>query len=457
MAWNIRKMSFIIGAGFSKNISNRYMSWWELMQDIVKEMYDKDIAFHNMSVDDIIKKVGYLEIASEYVRRKGYHEAIEDYIEKRTPVLVDNNNGGHNLELNGRTIEYNVDTSIHKALLDRKNYTKETRKAIYGLTKLIPTLALAMVIFNYRGALSSKVFNRWLESVPFGILGSKILLPAVSMLSAHSKSLKEMTFSLIEHSSLLWNSGIELDADGKVSSVYGGIDTLYIDTIEEYVTLPTEVAKNIYGTLNIRLEEIEKAIGRGFYDQMNEYWCLVLVSIYCFLIRHKNDLKDENDNNEMRRRCHKLYTDICGYDSVLGKLTSSDAYQVRYAVSELELLIRVDGVKNHMTEISYLIFHIADKSCATVYNGLLLIIKLIKKHPDIFRKEGLREGLILMLNNYKSYFNGSDSESWDINARKEVIERMLMHISKYLTEIGYPVHTWDNYKPEFWINEKLEQ
>lgn len=427
------------------------------MQDIVKEMYDKDIAFHNMSVDDIIKKVGYLEIASEYVRRKGYHEAIEDYIEKRTPVLVDNNNGGHNLELNGRTIEYNVDTSIHKALLDRKNYTKETRKAIYGLTKLIPTLALAMVIFNYRGALSSKVFNRWLESVPFGILGSKILLPAVSMLSAHSKSLKEMTFSLIEHSSLLWNSGIELDADGKVSSVYGGIDTLYIDTIEEYVTLPTEVAKNIYGTLNIRLEEIEKAIGRGFYDQMNEYWCLVLVSIYCFLIRHKNDLKDENDNNEMRRRCHKLYTDICGYDSVLGKLTSSDAYQVRYAVSELELLIRVDGVKNHMTEISYLIFHIADKSCATVYNGLLLIIKLIKKHPDIFRKEGLREGLILMLNNYKSYFNGSDSESWDINARKEVIERMLMHISKYLTEIGYPVHTWDNYKPEFWINEKLEQ
>lgn len=433
------------------------MSWWELMQDIVKEMYDKDIAFHNMSVDDIIKKVGYLEIASEYVRRKGYHEAIEDYIEKRTPVLVDNNNGGHNLELNGRTIEYNVDTSIHKALLDRKNYTKETRKAIYGLTKLIPTLALAMVIFNYRGALSSKVFNRWLESVPFGILGSKILLPAVSMLSAHSKSLKEMTFSLIEHSSLLWNSGIELDADGKVSSVYGGIDTLYIDTIEEYVTLPTEVAKNIYGTLNIRLEEIEKAIGRGFYDQMNEYWCLVLVSIYCFLIRHKNDLKDENDNNEMRRRCHKLYTDICGYDSVLGKLTSSDAYQVRYAVSELELLIRVDGVKNHMTEISYLIFHIADKSCATVYNGLLLIIKLIKKHPDIFRKEGLREGLILMLNNYKSYFNGSDSESWDINARKEVIERMLMHISKYLTEIGYPVHTWDNYKPEFWINEKLEQ
>lgn len=118
IAWNIRKMSFIIGAGFSKNISNKYMSWWELMQDMVKEMYSKDIGFHNMSTDDIIKKIGYLGIASEYVRRKGYHEAIDDYIEKRTPYLVENEEGGFDLEFNGQIVERNVDTSLHKTLLN---------------------------------------------------------------------------------------------------------------------------------------------------------------------------------------------------------------------------------------------------------------------------------------------------------------------------------------------------
>lgn len=350
----------------------------------------------------------------------------------------------------------NEDNTILLKCLKRNNYTAEIKKAIVGLTKLAPTLAIAMVIFNYRGALSSKVFNKWLRNVPNGILGSKVLLPAISMLSVHNKSLKEMTFRLIEHSSWLWNTGIHLGTDGNVSSVYEGVDTLYIDSIEEYVTIPNDLAKTIYISLNKRLDEIEKAIGRGFFDQMNEYWCQVLVSIYCFLIRHNDVLRSENDYNDIKNRCHKLYKDLCGYDSVLGKLTSSETSRVSYAISELEMLINTDGIKNHITEISYLIFHIADKSCSTVYNGLLLIIKLFKKHPNFFKRNELKDGLALMLNNYKPYFKGVDSEAWNINARKEIVERMLIDTNKYLTEIGCLVHVWDNYKSEFWINENVK-
>lgn len=407
----------------------RPSSWQGLLQDIIDINYDN----------------------SQWQK----HDNLSAFVEHGLD-LTDDDNYKYRLALKilhkGSNIK-SEDNSILLKCLKKENYTEEIRKAIYELTKLTPTLALAMVIFNYRSALSSKVFNRWLRCVPNGILGNNILLPAVSMSSKRSKPLREKTFSLIAQSSSLWNTGIEFDVTGKVSSVYGGVDTLYIDSIEKYVTIPTDLAKKIYNTLNRRLEEIEKAIGRGFLDQMSEYWCVVLVSIYCFLIRHRADLKGEDDYYEIGSKCHILYTDICGYETVLGKLTSTETYRVSDAITELEMLINTDGIKSHLTEISYLVFHIVDKSCPTVYNGLRLIIKLIKKHPNIFRNEGLRNGLILILNNYKPYFNRKDSEDWNINARKEVVERMLMKINKFLTRIGYPVHEWDNYKPEFWINE----
>ncbi|MCH3993742.1 MAG: hypothetical protein LKE54_01560 [Prevotella sp.] len=80
-------VSFIIGAGFSKNISNRFLSWKELFHDMMVEMYTEERQTWRASDDDLIGKYGYLGIASDYVRRKGYHEAIDSYIEERTPVL----------------------------------------------------------------------------------------------------------------------------------------------------------------------------------------------------------------------------------------------------------------------------------------------------------------------------------------------------------------------------------
>lgn len=116
------KMSFIIGAGFSKNISSKYLSWKELLHDMITEMYEDERQTWHASDDDLINKYGYLGIASEYVRRKGYHEAIDDYISERTPVLV-NDNGTYELKLNNKTMvdqsgeSIPVDVSCHKLLL----------------------------------------------------------------------------------------------------------------------------------------------------------------------------------------------------------------------------------------------------------------------------------------------------------------------------------------------------
>ena len=347
----------------------------------------------------------------------------------------------------------NDDNSILLKCIRKSDYTRDIKKALLNLTKMKPTLAIAMILFNNRRALSPSTFSNWLKNAPDNIIGSKVLLPAIASLSRHNPILKERTFRLVENSTSLWSTGISLDNEGNVSSIYGGLETLYIDSIEEYVTLPSYVSKKIYNTIESRLDEIQKAINKRLMDQFDEYWTRILVSMRCFLIRHKSDFQKEKTYGDVLYRCKKLYSEICGYDSILGKLTDNNAYRVNLAISELDNVIHTDGVNKHLVEISYLLFHISDFSCAAIYNGLSLIIRLIKKHPNVFKKENLKEGLVLLLNNYKAYFNREDSLEWNLNARKEVIEKLLMSVNDFLSSIGSSVDVWDNYQPMFWINK----
>ena len=120
---NNKSLSFIIGAGFSRNMSDRFVDWSGLLKPIVKEMYNID---DDNDVWHKIEEIGYLGIAEEYVRRKGYHEAIDVYIEQHTPIIIRKGNSG---ELNETDdTEYIVmqnneevdiaDITCHKLLFD---------------------------------------------------------------------------------------------------------------------------------------------------------------------------------------------------------------------------------------------------------------------------------------------------------------------------------------------------
>ena len=86
---NIRKcieketLSFIIGAGFSKNISQSFPLWKDLLTPLMLELYPecntRDKTIKESKINQLIAEKTYLGIASEYVRRKGYHEAIDIY------------------------------------------------------------------------------------------------------------------------------------------------------------------------------------------------------------------------------------------------------------------------------------------------------------------------------------------------------------------------------------------
>ena len=117
-------ISFIIGAGFSKNISEEFPLWEDLMSPLVEELYPeccvKNEKIKKQRIKRIIAEKSYLGIASEYVRRCGYHEAIDLYIEQNMPYLVRREDGKYDLMRHNEVLDTNPSIECHKKLLALK-------------------------------------------------------------------------------------------------------------------------------------------------------------------------------------------------------------------------------------------------------------------------------------------------------------------------------------------------
>lgn len=100
------KVSLLVGSGFSKNISEKFPTWSELLYDMVYEMYKPEIEFQvnardnkklkatqdrttkiQQLIEEIIKREGYLELVSQYIKQKGFRESIDAYIEEHIPNI----------------------------------------------------------------------------------------------------------------------------------------------------------------------------------------------------------------------------------------------------------------------------------------------------------------------------------------------------------------------------------
>lgn len=106
-----RRVSILVGAGFSKNACPVFPSWNELLFDMVVELYQDEIEtallryrklnplssislaeFQKKEVPILLSRKGYLRVVSDYINRKGFRESIEQYIEERVPFIDAANN-----------------------------------------------------------------------------------------------------------------------------------------------------------------------------------------------------------------------------------------------------------------------------------------------------------------------------------------------------------------------------
>jgi len=130
-------MSLLVGAGFSKNVHEAFLSWDELLFDLTEELFCDEIntAYHQQNrsaqkvklpltsftkekCKEIASRLGYLEIVTEYIRRKGYPEAIATYIEERTPAIEKYGND-FVLKIREDSIKIKADRlSLHRKLIE---------------------------------------------------------------------------------------------------------------------------------------------------------------------------------------------------------------------------------------------------------------------------------------------------------------------------------------------------
>lgn len=134
---NNGEVSAMIGAGFSKNVYKDYPLWDDLLHDMVYQLYQSEIdlgfqtQMHNnpnvktckdkycqSKIKEITGREGYLDIVSLYIKKKGYREAVETYIEECIPN-IDEKSLLLSLRRTGETMQLkNSDFDAHKKLLE---------------------------------------------------------------------------------------------------------------------------------------------------------------------------------------------------------------------------------------------------------------------------------------------------------------------------------------------------
>jgi len=131
-----KRMSLLVGAGFSKNASPLFCDWEQLLYDLTfflykTEIHDSFVALWKDPIKDAefsdycwkqvaqrLSNKGYLETVSEYIKKKGYPQSIIAYIEDRTPEIEINKNNTISLKFNGEVSTLSEDAlALHKAIL----------------------------------------------------------------------------------------------------------------------------------------------------------------------------------------------------------------------------------------------------------------------------------------------------------------------------------------------------
>lgn len=134
-------LSALVGAGFSKNVSNQFLGWGELLYDMIGELYEIDIKRHYDNylhlnrdvlsdlkdenevkkeyIKEITQKEDYLDIVSKYIKKKGFRESLEIYIESKVPYVSIDKDNNIVLTIGGKVIEKVSEQffSAHKELL----------------------------------------------------------------------------------------------------------------------------------------------------------------------------------------------------------------------------------------------------------------------------------------------------------------------------------------------------
>lgn len=138
--YDAEMVSALVGAGFTKNAYTKAKDWSGMLEELVEvayademeEMY-QDYVHKRFSVDvkpfgekkgDFVKRIierdGYLGVVSCFIKKKGYREAIDYYLETHIPCFYKKSEGKYGVHGDDEIVLTDKDFTVHQRFLKGK-------------------------------------------------------------------------------------------------------------------------------------------------------------------------------------------------------------------------------------------------------------------------------------------------------------------------------------------------
>lgn len=251
-----KSLSIMVGAGFSKNAIQDYPSWNEMLYDLVIDLHKRDIdkewdlyrkvihgpylpegTFIKNKVDEYISTVGYLDIVSQYIKKKGIREAMDVYIEKHLPYILGPYKDqrlhvlykGEKKELGTESLSAhkelltcnwkNVFTTNYDNVLDVTNTVFDLGYKVYTADYHLSQLGKTPGIIKVHGSLAEDTLTS-----PFEFDNDKSIRYIISKEDYDQYAEKHQAFSYLMRTSLLTNSFLLVGFSGNDPNFLGWLE-----------------------------------------------------------------------------------------------------------------------------------------------------------------------------------------------------------------------------------------
>ena len=249
--------------------------------------------------------------------------------------------------------------------------------------------------------------------------------------------LREIILDGIRDTNLCWHNGISNDG---VRFYFMGSKQLDINKIHNYVSFDDRTLDILYTRLKDSLDQLIKYKEDYVMVTLLDFdrYDLVL-DMLRFILKNKEYLEAKNDFSSTKSDIENYVR----YDSLFIMLSSDDGKILDRGLDLLNVVLACDEDNDYSAEVDVVLSRIITRKD-------ILLEKCIKAAASALNKKSLLNKDIFVskyktiLKLYSRYYQTIDSEvSWPIDARKEYMEKYIIHINESLKS------HW-NVSEEFW-------
>jgi len=238
--------------------------------------------------------------------------------------------------------------------------------------------------------------------------------------------LREIILDGIRNTNLCWNNGI---VNGGVRFYFFETKQLNINKIQNHVSFDDKIVNDLYTKLKGSLKDIieyKRNYGTVTFLDFERY--NLALDMLRFILKNKEYLEAKNDFSSTKSDIENYVR----YDSLVIMLSSDDDKTLDRGLDLLNVVLACDEDNDYSAEVDVVLSRIITRKDILLEKCIKAAASALDKTPPL-NKDIFSSKYKTILKLYSRFYGTKDSEvSWPIDARKEYMEKYLIHINKSL-------------------------